>query len=215
MKTMALSEQDVLGILEDAGAFRSGHFVFTSGLHSDTYINKDALYTYPKETSKLCEEIARRFEGEGIEVVVGPAIGAAILSQWTAYHLAELTRKTTNAVYADKDGQGGFILKRGYDSVIKGKKTLVVEDLTTTGGSILKVIRAARECGADVRGVAVICNRGDVKAQDIGEPPRFESLVSIQLESWQPDDCILCKRGIPINLEVGHGREFLAEQNDA
>ena len=97
---------------------------------------------------------------EGVEVVIGPAIGAAILAQWVAYHLTDITGKDVSAAYADKDGQGGFILKRGYDGLVKGKKTLVVEDLTTTGGSVKKVVEAVRAAGAEVVGVVVLANRG-------------------------------------------------------
>lgn len=205
-------EDEVLAILQKVGAFRSGHFVGTSGRHLDTYLNKDAMYAYPRETSAVCREMAERFKDAGVEVVIGPAIGAAILAQWTAYHMNELTSREVFAVYADKDGQGGFILKRGYDQVVKGKKTLVVEDLTTTGGSIHKVVEAARKSGADIVGVVVLVNRGDVTKRAVGDPPRFESLLTMRLEDWAAEECELCKSDIPVNTDVGHGKDFLARR---
>ena len=207
-----LNESEVLDILQKVGAFRSGHFVFTHGAHSDTYVLKDAMYAYPRETSQVCREMAERFKNAGVEVVIGPAIGAAILSQWVAHHLSEMTGKDVYAVYADKDGQGGFIIKRGYDQVIKGKKTLVVEDLTTTGGSIKKVVDAARIAGADIVGAVTLVNRGEVTKEAVGNPPRFESLLKVHLESWDGKDCELCAKNIPINTDIGHGREFLASK---
>ncbi len=205
-----MTEDEILAILQKVGAFRSGHFVFTSGRHSDTYVLKDAMYAYPRETSQVCREMAERFKDAGVEAVIGPAIGAAILAQWTAHHMREMSGREVFAVYADKDGQGGFIIKRGYDQVIKGKKTLVVEDLTTTGGSIKKVVEAARKAGADVVGAIAICNRGNVTKEAVGNPSVFEQLLDIELESWPAGECELCKTGIPVNTDVGHGREFLA-----
>lgn len=209
-----MSDADVLEVLQNAGVFRTGHFVFISGKHSDTYINKDALYPYTREISKLCHEMAKRFSSFNIEAVIGPAIGAAILSQWTAYHLSELTGREVFATYADKDGQGGFIVKRGYDQLIAGKRVLVVEDSVTTGGSVRKVVSAARNCGAEIVGAIAICNRGSVRPADIGAP-HFESLVTLQLEQWPADQCELCERGIPVNTDVGHGAEFVARQGAA
>ena len=207
-----LSEADILDVLQEVGAFHSGHFVYTSGLHGDAYVLKDAIYAYPKQTSRICREMAERFKNKDIEAVIGPAIGAAILSQWTAYHLNEMTGKEVLSVYADKDGQGGFIIKRGYDKLIAGKTTLVVEDLTTTGGSIQKVVEACRAVGAKVAGVVVLCNRGGVTKEQAGNPPIFEQLVTLHLESWKEEECDLCKRDIPVNTNIGHGKEFLARK---
>lgn len=217
-----MTESEVLDLLQKVGAFRSGHFVFTHGRHSDSYVLKDAMYAYPRETSRVCREMAERFSAgggsssggkdSGVEVVIGPAIGAAILSQWVAYHLGEITEREVYGVYADKDGQGGFLIKRGYDQVVKGKNTLVVEDLTTTGGSIKKVVEAARAAGGKVIGAIAIVNRGSVTKEAVGNPPVFTSLVELDLESWDESDCDLCKKRIPVNVDIGHGKEFLARQ---
>jgi orotate phosphoribosyltransferase len=207
-----MSETDVLEILQNAGVFKTGHFVFISGKHSETYINKDALYPYTREISKLCNEMAKRFSSFNVDAVIGPAVGAAILSQWTAYHLSEMAGREVYATYADKDGQGGFIIKRGYDKLIAGKLVLVVEDSVTTGGSMRKVVDAARAAGAEIVGAIAICNRGGVRREDVGAP-QFESLVTLQLEQWPADQCELCQRDIPINTDLGHGREYAKRQN--
>ena len=207
-----MDESEVLDILQKVGAFRSGHFVLTSGRHADAYINKDALYAYTHEVSELCHAIAERFKDSNVEAVIGPAIGGAILSQWTAYHLTELLGKEIPGVYADKDNAGGFVIKRGYDKLIAGKRTLVVEDLTTTGGSVHKVVDAARAAGAEIVAAVTLCNRGDVTIEAVGNPPVFSSLVNVHLESWEEQDCELCKRGIPVNTDIGHGKEFLARK---
>ena len=207
-----MTEQEVLETLEKVGAFRTGHFVFTSGRHSDSYVNKDALYTHTHELAKICRSVAERFAKKGIEVVIGPAVGAAILSQWAAYFLSELSGKEVFATFADKDGQGGFIIKRGYEKIITGRKALVMEDLTTTGGSLKKVVDAARAGNADIQAAVVICNRGNVKKEDVGNPPEFVSLVTLELDSWAESECELCEKNIPVNTDIGHGREFMARK---
>lgn len=204
-----MTDAEVLQVLQDVGAFRAGHFVGTSGLHMGTYINKDAIYPHVKEVSRLCEEMASRFAEDNIEAVLGPAVGAVILSSWTAYHLSQGRGREIYGVYADKDGEGGFVVRRGYDKLIREKRVLVVEDITVTGGSIKKVIDAARIAGAQVAGAIVICNRGDVTAEQIASPPRFESLVTVGLSQWPADKCELCARNIPVNTDVGHGTQFV------
>jgi len=207
-----MDEAQVLEVLQTVGAFRSGHFVFTSGLHADTYVNKDALYPHTTETSRLCREMARRFKDKDIEAVSGPAIGAAILAQWTAFHLTDMMGREVYAAGAEKDGQGGFILRRGYDKIVEGKNVLIVEDLTTTGGSLKKAIEVAQAAGAKIVGAIALCNRGDVTKKAVGNPPIFDQLLKLHLEQWSAEECELCKRGIPVNTDIGHGKEFLARK---
>ncbi len=204
-----ISDADILEIYQKSGGFRAGHFVFVSGLHADTYINKNAVYPYTKEVSKICHGIAEQFVGKNVGVVVGPATGGIILSQWVAYHLSELEGRDIPSVYADKDGED-FVIKRGYEDIVKGKKALVVEDLVTTGGSLKKVVEETRRVGGDVIAAVVVVNRGNVKKEDVGNPPEFVSLLTVHMEQWPENECDLCKRGIPINTEVGHGKHYIA-----
>ncbi|HCM43348.1 MAG: Orotate phosphoribosyltransferase [Candidatus Kaiserbacteria bacterium GW2011_GWC2_49_12] len=212
---MIMDEQEVLEILQKVGAFRGGHFVFTSGRHGDSYINKDALYTHTHDLSRLCRSVAERFADKGIEVVIGPAVGGAILSQWVAFHLTDIVGHEVFAAFADKDGEGGFVIKRGYEKIIVGKKALVMEDLTTTGGSLRKVVELAYSHDADVIAAVVICNRGDVQKKDVGNPKDFVSLVKLELDSWNEGECDLCASGIPVNTDIGHGHAFLAQKKKA
>ncbi len=204
-----MDEGEVLKVLQDVGAFRAGHFVFTSGLHANTYINKDAIYPHAKDVNKLCRAMAEKFKDDNVEVVIGPAVGAVILSTWTAYNMSEISGREVFGVFADKDGADGFVIRRGYDKLIVGKRVLIVEDLTTTGASMRKVVEAARAAGAEVVGAIAIANRGEVTREAAGNPARFEALVNIHLEQWPEAECELCKRNIPVNVDVGHGREYL------
>lgn len=207
-----MEEREALAIMARVGAvIVDSHVVYTSGQHGSAYINKDAIYPYTTETSRLCRGVARSFEYDHIDVVIAPAIGGVILSQWVAYHLSGLTKHRVLGVYAEKiEGTGGFVIKRGYDKLVGGRRVLVVEDVLTTGGSARKVIEVVRSLGGDVVGIGVLCNRGGITTRDLGDVPKLVSLVNMPLESWDAFDCPLCAQGVPINTDVGKGREFLA-----
>lgn len=211
-----MDERQILELLAEVNAIITGsHLVYTSGKHGTAYVNKDAIYPHTHVTSHLCDTIAGHFVKRGIEVVVAPAVGGVILSQWIAFHLQR--RNTTHEVdevmgiYAEKEDDG-FAFHRGYDKLVTGKKVLVVEDVLTTGGSVKKVVEAVRAIGGKVIGVGAICNRGGVTAQDIGDVPELFSLVNIELKTWDEVDCPLCAQGVSINTEVGKGKDYLARK---
>ncbi|MBM3857465.1 MAG: phosphoribosyltransferase [Verrucomicrobia bacterium] len=204
-----MTQQEIFALLHYVGAVTTNtHAVYTSGKHGSMYVNKDALYPHTKETSALCRLIAEHFANRDIDVVVGPALGGIIPAQWIAYHLSEIKGNEVLCVYAEK-AQDGFVIKRGYDKFIPGKNILVFEDNLTTGGSIKKVIEVVRQLGGNVIGLGAFCNRGNIQPADIGGIPELFSLVNITMDAWDPEDCPLCKQGVPINTSVGKGREFL------
>src|SRR5581483_4530990 len=162
---------EILDILTATGAIiDNNHFVLTSGKHSPRYINKDALYPHTKETARIGELFAEKFKDVAIDVVVGPAFGGIILSQWTGYYLTKLKKQEVLSVYTEKTPDSNQIFRRGYDAVIKGKNVLVVEDLTSTGGSVKKVMVSIAGAGATVAAVGVMVNRNpqDVTTETIG-----------------------------------------------
>jgi orotate phosphoribosyltransferase len=207
-----MEEQEVLQILAKVGAIiTNNHFVYTSNKHGPNYFNKDALYPYTQETSALCHAIAQKFAYDGVEVVIAPAIGGVILSQWTAYHLSILTGREVLSAYAEKRADDdGFVIKRGYDKIVARKNVLVVEDVLTTGGSAKKVIEATRALNANIFGLGVLCNRGRITPQDVADPPQLFALVNVEFDAWGEAECPLCAKGVPINTDIGKGREFLA-----
>jgi orotate phosphoribosyltransferase len=187
------------------------HFVYTSGLHGNAYVNKDAIYPHTVYVEMICEEFAIRFFNSDVQVVVGPAMGGIILSNRTAHQLHDFSGIKVPGIYAEKSADGAeFVIKRGYGAFIPGKRVLVVEDILTTGGSVRKVVNAVRALGGNVVGVGAICNRGGVSASDVGDVPKLECLIDVKLDSWNPQDCPMCKAGIPVNTELGKGREYLA-----
>jgi orotate phosphoribosyltransferase len=203
-------QNEVLDILKKTGAVITGsHFVGTSGKHFDIYINKDTLYPHTGETSKVAKFFAEKAKGLNVEVVVGPALGGIILSQWTAYHLSQLTGKEVLGVYTEKTVDNGQALTRGYDKVVSGKTVFIVEDLTTTGGSVKKVVEAIRTAGGKVAAVSVMVNKSPkTVASGLFDAP-FLPLAELEVVTYDEAECPLCKSGVPINVTVGHGKKYL------
>ena len=207
---------DVISILKKVQAvLTDGHFVYTSGKHGSVYVNKDAVYPHTKETSEIGRLFAEKFKNKKIDVVAAPALGGIILSQWTAYHLSKVTKKDVLGVYTEKDANANQIFTRGYDKLVKGKNVLVIEDLTTTGGSVRKVVDTVKAAGGKVVGIGVMINRDpkNVTSKVVGGA--FISLGVLKAEAFDEKKCPLCKKGIPINTNVGHGRKYLEAKKAA
>ncbi len=203
-----------LDIFKKVGAIITDtHVVYASGKHGNAYVNKDAVYPHTREISGLCRLLAEKFKGMGVEIVAGPTVGGVILSQWVAHFLSELDGREVLAIFAEEettpDGEKRRFFKRGYDKLITGKKCLVVEDILTTGGSAKKVVDAVRSKGGEIKACGALVNRGNVKEADIGAP--LVALVNITLDAWDEKNCPLCKKGVPVNTEVGKGKEYLAK----
>ncbi len=183
MQTFPLPESEIEAALRDSGALLEGHFLLASGRHSDRYIEKFRLLEQPRLTSRLCGEVARRFReklGEdGIECVIGPVTGGIILAFETARHL------DCRAVYAERgEGGRGFALRRGFQ-LRRGERVLVVEDIVTTGGSVLQVVETVRAAGGEVVGVGLLVDRSGGQV-DYGVPI-VEALLNLTIESYAPD----------------------------
>ena len=162
-----MTEQEIMDLFAKAGALLSGHFVLSSGLHSENYINKNALYT-GYEIHLLCKELVGKLSAsvlEATEVVLGPATGGIVLSRLAADYITKRTRKRPLSVYADILPNGNYVIRRGYDKLVAKKRVLVVDDILTTGGSVKKVLEALDLNSADVLGAAVLCHRGQVTAE--------------------------------------------------
>lgn len=212
-----MKDNKVIGLLKKVGAILTDdHFVLTSGRHTGVYINKDFLYPHVKETAQVAKLFAEKFKNKAIDVVAAPAVGGTILCTWTAYYLSKLKGKEILSVYTEKDkgttasaSESDQIFRRGYDKFIRGKKVLVLEDLTTTGISVKKTVAAVKKAGGTVVGVCVMVNRDPerVNAKVVGAP--FTSLGIFEVESYPENNCPLCKKGIPVNVKIGHGKKFM------
>lgn len=193
-------EDEAQGLLEDLGdayltkkilikeqALLEGHFQLTSGNHSNQYIEKIRVLQNPEATHTLCKRLARRLEEYEFDVVIGPAYGAIVL----AFEVARTLKK--DFVFTQrKDGQMCF--RSGFD-LSQISKAVIIEDIVSTGSSVKEVIKCASDREIQVVGVGLLVDRS-AKAVDFGVP--VESLLSLELPMWTPDECALCKAGQPL-----------------
>lgn len=182
-----MTKDEALEIFRNSGALLEGHFRLTSGLHSSQYFQCALVLQYPQYAEKLCREIANHFIGQNIETVISPAIGGIVAGQEVARLLG------ARAIFAERV-DGKMTLRRGF-ALKKGERVLAVEDVVTTGGSLKEVINLAQQVGADVVGVGYIVDRSGGKTSFA--VPGF-SVFQMDVVAHQPDDCPLCKKGIPL-----------------
>ena len=205
-----LDEPEVLQIIKRVGALKTeDHFVGVSGKHFDTYIVKDIIFTRPAEASRVGELFALRNLDLDIDVVVGPATGGIVLSQWTAFHLSRLTGRPVYSVFTEKTAPSVQALRRGYGEFVAGRKALVLEDSVRTGGTVKQVIQAVRDHGGEVAAVSVLANvtPGIVTEATFGAP--FRALMDFPVQSYSPADCPMCRRGVPVNTHLAHGKAYM------
>lgn len=203
---------DALEELARAGAiYKDRHFVYVSKKHGPHYINMDKVFPDLYVMSRLCRALGRPFREDDIEIVVGPATGGIPLAYLTALGLANGNAALAPGVlWADKQGEAFKFERAGFEQQLRRARVLVVEDMLTTGGSVEKVCREIESLEATVVGVSVICNRGGVTAEQLGVR-RLESLANVKFEALDLDEngqCSLCREGLPIVVDVGHGGEY-------
>ena len=209
-------------ILADAGAIIAGdHFVYINGDHGDGWIAKDAIFPNTEWVSVLCGMLAEALASRRFDIVCGPATGGLIVSQWTAHHLG------LPAVFAEHGKEQGydpataapgplrppFVLKRGYDQMVAGRRVLIVDDVVNTGESISETAATVRAAGGEVVAAAALCTRGNAAAADLGCED-FVYLTEVKVPSWPAEGCELCARRVPINTRYAHGADFLAANPD-
>ncbi|HLI48054.1 MAG TPA: orotate phosphoribosyltransferase [Chthonomonas sp.] len=182
-----LSPERVREIFLQVGALRTGHFLLSSGRHSNEYWEKFWVLQHPQYVQMLCAEIARRFRNNAVEVVLGPTTGGILL----AYEVARQLQ--TRALYAEKE-QGVRCLRRGL-VLPPNTRTLIVDDVMTTGGATRECIELAQKHQAHIVGVAVLVDRSGGTV-DLGY--RLEALLTVEAPSYAPDECPLCQQGLPI-----------------
>ena len=179
-----MTSDEVIQKFKDTGALLEGHFLLSSGLHSPVYLQCALVLQHPREAEELGRNIAAHFEKEEIEVVASPAIGGLIIGHEVAKALG------ARFIWTERDA-GAMTLRRGF-SISPGERTLVVEDVVTTGGSTRETIEALKEAGAEVVGAASIIDRSSGKA-DVGVP-RI-AMATLDVPSVEASQCEACARG--------------------
>nr|WP_169304796.1 orotate phosphoribosyltransferase [Chloroherpeton thalassium] len=182
-----MSSEELLAIFKSTEALLDGHFLLTSGKHSPNYFQCAKVLQYPEHLQRLCGELANFFRDKKVDAVISPALGGVVVGTEVGRQLGVRT------LFAErKDGE--MTLRRGFE-IRPGERFLVVEDVITTGGSIKEVIALLTEAGAEVAGAGSIVDRSNGKAKiaDV----QF-SLLQMEVVMYEPDDCPLCKQGLPL-----------------
>lgn len=182
-----LTSHQVHQIFVETDALQTGHFLLSSGKHSDEYWEKFWVLQYPSYVETLCGEIARRFASDQIEAVIGPTTGGVILAFETARQMG------VRALYAEKE-QGVRCLRRGLQ-LPEGTRVLIVDDIMTTGGATNECLKLAERHHAEIVGTAVLVDRSGGTI-DIG--CRLEALLTVKASAFPAEDCPLCQQGLPL-----------------
>jgi orotate phosphoribosyltransferase len=180
-------ESNILLLFQETGGLLEGHFQLTSGLHSPRYLQCALVLQHPQYAELIGRELAARFSGEQIDVVVAPAIGGIIVGHETARGIG------ARAMFTEREA-GVMRLRRGF-RLNPDERVLVVEDVVTTGGSTRETIEASRQAGGVVIGAGSIVDRSG-GAVEVGVPR--ESLLTLDVPTYDPSQCPLCKRGVPV-----------------
>ncbi|MCX6167986.1 MAG: orotate phosphoribosyltransferase [Ignavibacteriales bacterium] len=181
-----MTNQNILEIFQNTNALLNGHFLLTSGRHSNQYFQCALVLQHPNYNEIICGMIADHFRGTEIDTVISPAIGGIIVGQEVARLLSK------KSIFAERE-EKILKLRRGFN-IEEGKKYLVCEDVVTTGGSVFEVMEIVRNNGGTVAGVGYIVDRSNNKVQ-FGVP-QFSTL-QLEVISYNPDECPLCKQNIP------------------
>ena len=194
---MALTEKEILEIFEKSGALLKGHFLLTSGRHSNIYFQCAKVLQYPEYAEKICGMIAEHYKSANIDTVIAPAIGGIVVGQEVARQLNK------RSIFAEREDKS-LTLRRGF-TIEKGEKVLVCEDVVTTGGSVFEVIDIVKNFGGEVVGVGFIVDRSNGKVNfGLSRPrlagtdfPQFSTMM-LDVKSFPPEECPLCKEGIEL-----------------
>jgi len=181
-----MTENELLDVFRKSSALLEGHFILSSGLHSDRYVQCALVLQHPRLAEQLCSELAGKLRHLGVSVVAAPALGGVLVAHEVARALG------VRSIFTERqDGQ--MTLRRGF-SLEPGEPTLLVDDLITTVFSTHYTIQCFEHAGAKVLGAGSLIDRSGGTA-DLGLPKT--SLINLKIENYKPEECPLCKAGIP------------------
>jgi len=180
----------VLAVFKETGALLEGHFLLTSGLHSNQYFQCARVLQYPSHCESLCGVLAEHFRSHRVDLVIAPALGGIVVGQEVGRQLGVRT------IFAERK-EGAMQVRRGFE-IAAGERVLVCEDVVTTGGSVQEVIDIVLGRNAVLAGVACIVDRsgGSVRFERAPEP--LVPVLRLSAVTYKPDSCPLCAQGIPV-----------------
>lgn len=190
---MTAQADSILSVFRATGAYLSGHFRLTSGLHSPEYLQCALVLQHPAHAARFGVELAAALErlskGGKIGLVVAPAMGGLIIGHEVARALG------TRFLFTERDPAGRMTLRRGF-AIEPGEAAVVVEDVITTGGSTREVVGILEAAGARTVAAGSIIDRSGGKA-DVGAPR--VALATLDVIAYPPEECPLCRQGLPVS----------------
>jgi orotate phosphoribosyltransferase len=195
-----------------SGALREGHFLLKSGRHGDAYVEKFAVLSDPAATSELCGFWAARHRDDDrsptVDLVAGPTTGGVILAFETGRQLG------VRSIFAEEvrgdDGATRREFRRGF-RIEPGERVLLVDDILTTGGSLLSMIPAVESMGGEIIECAVLVDRSGgrptLTSPSTGRVYSLRALWRLELPTYEPgpETCPLCAAGRPIHAPGSTG----------
>jgi orotate phosphoribosyltransferase len=185
-----VDEKEIKKILEKTNVLLEGHFLLTSGKHSGKYMQCAKIFEYPDQSEIICSQLVQKIKNSiktRIDVVIGPAIGAILLSYEIARQLG------IRSVFGERKN-GKMVLGRSF-SIKSNENVLIVEDVITTGGSVKEIIEILKKNQANILGIGMIIDRQNKKNNF--EIP-FESVLKVKIKTFDKDECPFCKENIPL-----------------
>ena len=191
-----MQSHNLLNLLRETGAMLDGHFLLTSGMHSNMYIEKFRILENPKSLDQVCLAMAKIIKNDDIDLVLGAAIGGILIAGGVGRHLG---KKHAFSERIDEKME----LRRGF-SISKEERIVIVEDIITTGGSVIELIHLVEEYEAQIIHVVNLVDRSP-DGIDFGYPST--ALLNIPSKSYKFDDCPLCKEGLPLTERGRTGKK--------
>ncbi len=189
--------RELLNLLKKTGALMEGHFLLTSGRHSNIYIEKFRILEDPVALDAVCKSMAQIVENKGVELVLGAAVGGILLAGGVGRHLG------VKHIFSERVN-GNMELRRGF-TISPGEKVVIVEDIITTGGSVFELIELANSRNAEIISVVNLVDRSSCGV-DFGVPS--QALLQLPSESWEQENCPLCENNIPITQRGRTGKQL-------
>jgi orotate phosphoribosyltransferase len=181
-----MTDDEILEVFHRYSALLEGHFILSSGLHSNRYIQCALVLQHPRAAEQLGSELAARLRHLGASVVAAPALGGILVAHEVARALG------VRAIFTERQ-EGAMTLRRGFN-LAAGEPTLVVEDVLTTGLSTRETIQCVEQAGGKVLGAGALIDRSGGTV-DLGLPRA--ALLTLQIQNYDPAECPLCKSGSP------------------
>ena len=179
---------ETIEFLKKHGALEEGHFVLASGRHSGHYVKKAKLIQHPRVVQELIEAVVPRLRAlGGIDVVLSPAVGGIPVGQQVGLAL------DCRTIYAERDADNQLALKRGFE-ILPGERVLLVEDVITTGGTLVELEKFTRETGGQIAGTFVVVNRSGL-TELLGRP--VVSCMDIIFPTYAPEEVPPALAAIP------------------